>query len=741
MKKKVIALVLLVALVAALLTGCSLFETDTNRDYHQVLATVSYDTGNGVISNVIYKGEVVTYVNRYGATYMNSFGWSAEQVVEYFYNSLSRQKLLALYAQDYLYKNKLVASDFDSRFASLDAWNSYKSENPIDAYRAFMSADEFRYCVEETNEQFHDAWQDYVDEEIASNDKNSGTTEEDDEDADDEDDIDYLTARSKISASEDEESDEYVKNDAINTDADIIKYFADKYEVEISDSSVSNAYFFNYINNVIKKDIADKATYDAERTALKSVRDNSLGDILDYDYFLLQQMTSYIVEKYTDHVGTTINDTEIRENATVRYNKQVEIDLKAYVKSEDFSTAVSGGTFTYAAPSENDIQVKSILLSFTDEQSDALTLLNTLYPDNEDLVKAYRAAIATGVVDDNDKEMLELYTKLGINVNVSNPDYDADEDELKDAYTDATIEDVENAYANPAVSYLTVLYAMAEDIQAKVNRATQAAKDMTDLEQHLVKEYASKQAFNDWINLVNDDGGMFSNDYYAVTPEGESTSYVAEYTVLARELGKVGIGAMAIEEYDAVSEDPTTDSVAYEGDTAILKSANGSYTIYKKPATSSVGEDKDELATDIYTMETASGAAISFIINDYGIHIVMVTELPIDYEKGNITEKKVPTEDEDGNEIEQTMYVKGSDYVYDYTVEITYAKDEEGNEDKTKIESIKVEVTTIEDNYIETVKDELSLDVTSVQQSNLFADEDFAKKADKVFKQIMKSIQ
>ena len=451
-------------------------------------------------------------------------------------------------------------------------------------------------------------------------------------------------------------------------------------------------------------------------------------------------MTNYIVDKYTDHVGTTINDTEIRENAKVRYNKQVEIDLKAYVKSEDFSTAASGGTFTYAAPNKENILVKSILLSFTDEQSDALTLLKTLYPDNDDLVKAYRAAIATGVVDENDKEMLELYTKLGINVNVSNPDYDADEDELKDAYTDATIEDVENAYANPAVSYLTVLYAMAEDIQNKVNRATTAAENMTTLEQHLVKEYASKQAFNDWINLVNDDGGMFSNDYYSVTPEGESTSYVAEYTVLARELGKVGVGAMTINDYD--SEDEGKEySVAYEGSTAVLKAANGAYTIYKKEATSSVGEDEDELATDIYTMETASGATISFIINDYGIHIVMVTELPIDPNKGAITEHNVPTEDEDGNAIEQTMYVKGSDYVYSYTVEITYAKDEEGNEDKTKIESIKVDVTTIEDNYVETVKDELSLDVTSVQQSNLFADEDFAKKADKVFKQIMKSIK
>lgn len=742
MKKKVIALALLIAIVSALLTGCSLFAKDENRDYHQVLATVSYDTGNGVISNVVYKGEVMTYVNRYGATYMSQLGWTAEELVDYFYNSLTKQKLLVLYAQDYLYKNKLVASDFDSRFATLDVWNAYKSQNPIDAYRAFMSVDEFRYCIEQTNKQFDDTWQDYIEEEKKNNDKNNGTTE-DKNNADDKDDTQYLEARSKKSASDSSESSEYEENTAIKTDADIVKYFADKYEVEIDGSNIANVYFFNYVNSVIKKDIVnkDKTNYDIKRTALKTVKENSLGDILDYEYFLLQQMHSLIVNKYTDHVGETKQVIDnIDSNVRVRYDKQVEIDLQAYVKNDAYSTAVGGTTFAYAGPSKENIQVKSILLSFTDSQKAAITNLTNIYPNNEDLIKSFRDSIATGVASDSDKEMLALYTKLGISVNVSNPDYDADKDELKDAYTDATIEDKENAYANPAVSYLTVLYAMAEDIQAKVERATQAAKDMSPRDYHIVKEYASQQAFNDWINLVNDDGGMFSNDYYGVTPEGESTSYVAEYTVLARALGSSGVGAMAIEGYKENSES-YTDTVAYNGKTEILKSANGEYKIYKKHATSSVGEDEDKLETDIYTMVTAKGAEISFIVNEFGIHIVMVTALPMDKDKGNITEKVVPTEDEDGNAKEKTMYVKGLDYVYNYTVDIKYAKDEKGNEDKTKIESIEVEVTTIEDNYKDTIKSELSLDVTSLQQSNLFANEDFAKKTDKVFKQIMKKLK
>ncbi|MDE5617080.1 MAG: hypothetical protein K2I78_04750, partial [Clostridia bacterium] len=235
MKKKIVAFVLIVVLAAAFLTGCSLFGTNTNRDYHQVLAVVSYDTGDGVLTNVVYKGEVVTYVNAYGASYISQLGWTAEQVVEYFYNSLTRQKLVVLYALDYLYKNKLAASDFTSRYATLGDWNAYKENNAVAAYREFLTVDEFRYCIEQANNSFYDNWQDYIEEEESANKKNNATTDEDDEE--DKDDTEYLAARSKITSEEEEESDEYEENADVKTYADIVKYFADKYEIELDSSN------------------------------------------------------------------------------------------------------------------------------------------------------------------------------------------------------------------------------------------------------------------------------------------------------------------------------------------------------------------------------------------------------------------------------------------------------------------------------------------------------------------------
>ena len=80
MKKKIVALVLLLALVSTFFVGCSLFETDANRDYHQVVANVSYDIkDNGSLTSVVYKGEVKTQVNIYGSYFMQSYGWSMLQ--------------------------------------------------------------------------------------------------------------------------------------------------------------------------------------------------------------------------------------------------------------------------------------------------------------------------------------------------------------------------------------------------------------------------------------------------------------------------------------------------------------------------------------------------------------------------------------------------------------------------------------------------------------------------------------
>ncbi len=751
MKKKVIVLLLILVMVSSFFVGCDLFTKDGYRDYHQIVATINYDTeDSGVISSVLYKGELLSYVQGYGAAYMSYYGMTADEVVEYFYDSLTKQKLIVLYAQEYLYKNDALPSSFKSEFSSLGAWETYKSKNgEVEAYKKFLTIDEYRYCIEQTNKQFQEGWNEYITEledEAGKNESTDSDDETTDEDTTDEEDL--LDARTQRTEAEEEEDTEYEENADVTSEEAMIKYFEDLYGIDLGDS-VDSAFFFNYVNTIIKNELPTsedseevqdkkKEKYDNMKSALNSLKKVIEEQYTDYDYYLVQQMQSYIVEKYQNQIGEELDVDAISANVNVKIEKQTEIDIKSYVEDDAYLTAIEGGTFTYAAPDKDYLQVKSILLSFSDAQSTGIEKLTALFAGNETLAKQYRDAVATGFTEGLDNDLLALFAKAGINVNVSNPDYDAEEDELKNAYTDATIEDAEtNPYANPAVDYLTILYAMAEDIQAKVKLATDyaAANSMSTLEQYLVKEYAAQQAFDDWMYLVNDDSGMCSSDFYIVTPDGQASDYVDEYTVLARALTDAGVGAMAVSDYG--SEAVNSGTANYAGTTEILKQANGAFTIYKNNFTSSVGEDADEISADVYTMVTASGAEISFVVNDYGIHVVMLTGKPMDDNKGTITSQtEKDSEDED-----KTVYVKGEDYLYSYEVVIEYVTDEDGNEDKSQIKSITVETKTIKEYAEETVKDEMSSDVSTLQQLGLFSNKTYTNKVDKIYKQIVEAAE
>ena len=220
MKKKIVALILMVALISTFFVGCSLFETDANRDYHQVIANVSYKTNSGTLTAVVYKGEVKTQVNRYAA-YIQ-YGWTEDDLVEYAYNNVARQKLLLLYAQEYLYVNKLVPDGFG--YDTLGAWNNFKNKdvkNHVQAYSKFLTVDELRYCIESVNKQFDESWKDLVEErekESAKNDGNSDGETASGEEEEEVKDSDLLEAREqKDRTADDDDDDEYELNESIKT--------------------------------------------------------------------------------------------------------------------------------------------------------------------------------------------------------------------------------------------------------------------------------------------------------------------------------------------------------------------------------------------------------------------------------------------------------------------------------------------------------------------------------------------
>lgn len=683
MKKKLLALMIMIVVLSTLFVGCTMFEVNNDRNYHQVVATVKYNQ----MTAEIYRGDLLTYVASYGPTYIQNYGMTVEQVVEYFYNNLSKQKLLLLFAKDYVAKNGIgiTAVTDDAAIAQM------KNKD-------FLTVDELRHCIELTNKEFEDLWNDNISVLEKEQEANQGTSEEEKPEEDDKDE-DELAARP---VKEKEEVEE-------------------KYEDGgLTDASKLPAQFYDYVSDKIKaeKDANKKANM---KSALNDLKKTLSENFTDYDYFLDQQIDARIVEKYKEAIGKTVVITD--EMIQGRYNKLIDTDMAKYIDEDVYESSITGGTFSTYHVSKGYFNVKSILLKFSDEQTKVLNYIKGL--DGEDVFKEYRNKVAFGTLDPSDK-YYSLFQEAkedgkdgtnGIKINVSNPNYDAEKDELKTAYTDKNVD------------LNVVLYAMADDIANKVNATVERAKALgisDEAELAAVADFAKKEAFVDWTYLVNDDPGMFKEESYAITRSGRDSQYVEEFTILARELYKSGVGSTKVANVGTQQYNPT---LAYTGTTEVLAGVNGKVaTISKNNATSQLANEKD-INTDIYTLKTQAGNELSYIVNDYGIHIVMVVSEPITESDTNVIKVE-----EDGKVV---GYKLGLDYIYSKEVNVKYVKDEDGNDTK-EIEKIDVEIKTLREYIEELIKDGIQNDELTNQQVELFSKEELIVKNKKVYDKIVK---
>lgn len=690
MKRKLLAIVIVVAVIASLTVGCSsgIFEIDGNRDYHQVVATVQYNQ----MSAPIYKGDVLVSYSQYAPIYMQYYGMSSEEVVEYLYQNLSRQKLVLLYAKDYLAKNDLGITD-DAAIAKL-------------SNEDFLTVDEIRYCIEKTNKTFEDSWQQLISDLEDEQAQNSGDSDEEEEET--EEDEDLLEARP--GREEEEESDEYV-------------------DQGLTDKNELPEKFVDYVNDKISSE-EDKDAQKNMQSALNDLNKNLESSYKDYDYYLNSYYETRILEKYEEMLGESLPEITDDEINTY-YTKLKNTQISNYIDESAYSSALSSATNLIYHTTKGYSQVRSILLKFSEDQTAALENVQSLLEGNDTAIENYRALLALGsdVVSSEELGIYENLTDNGIKVNVSNPDYNADEDELKDAYTDL------------GVDYRVILYAMANDIAEKADKLVEAAKaqGITDADQlEAVRNYALSEAVTDWLYLVNDDEGMFESDTYTVTPDGSSSTYVEEYTVLARKLAAQGAGSYYNESADNFKEGVALTYTVEEGKTPteLLEQANGKTYSISSEEMKSTDENDEELSTTVYTLKTVEGNEISFIVNDYGIHVVFVKSLFLDDSQSSaITEIK----DEDG---EVKGYLVGPDYKYSTEVKVEYVKDENG--DKTdEIKEIAVEIKTVKEVLKESIKDGKISDNYNDEMNKFL--QDYAEKCieqnSKVYKKILKEVQ
>lgn len=105
MRKKIVAIILSIVTCFGLLTGCALFEHDSERDSLQAVVTVSsyeitqtYSGKDPIVyktpEKTIYKYELISYYNQVASTLINNYGYTADKVVDYVLSRLVQQTIV-----------------------------------------------------------------------------------------------------------------------------------------------------------------------------------------------------------------------------------------------------------------------------------------------------------------------------------------------------------------------------------------------------------------------------------------------------------------------------------------------------------------------------------------------------------------------------------------------------------------------------------------------------------------------
>lgn len=504
--KKIFSIILSVVLCLSLLTGCNLFEHNYERDYKQVIATIDPITESGVRSDgtewsytsekkVIYKNQLVSYLNNYGMNSINA-GLSVQAVV----NNL----------MDQLIQTELVIIEADKCFESGEiAWTM----DDIDEIKrnVYTAIDNDLFTI--TNQI------------LTSRDEPARTTPQTTQDE-----TTYPLFEDDYGEEEDEETPVYYEGEMgiyhddwyLGTDwyiADASKY-ANRYpgfygslrQKSLGREAMKRliAVYEDNADNLFGITDEEEKQIKAEIKEIDRIVDEegveyvypTLGRTLLIkklygDNYIRQKKLDLLQDMLTD--GVVATDSEV----TAKYNSKRDAQVEAYDGDiADYYSAVDSGELILYNPDPNAyVFVKQILLPFSQDLQDELSAAK-------------------------DEMTSDAYERL-----------------LKESVSSITVYphvDGEDDLNNPK----TVAQVFGE---IKATMAPLAASP-----------YEAERKFNEFIYKYNTDPGAFNNDKgYAVKmklDEGEQEKWMQEFADGARELKNEGysIGEM-LEHYVVTS--------------------------------------------------------------------------------------------------------------------------------------------------------------------------------------------
>ena len=115
---KIITVVLSLIVVTGSVASCGLFETDVDEDMKQVVATV--DIGDGIEAEDIYKRELISGFMSYGYMYVQSYGYTTSATYELILDNLINNKII-------LQNAKVALAKADTRANTNDVIDAIKN--------------------------------------------------------------------------------------------------------------------------------------------------------------------------------------------------------------------------------------------------------------------------------------------------------------------------------------------------------------------------------------------------------------------------------------------------------------------------------------------------------------------------------------------------------------------------------------------------------------------------------------
>lgn len=660
MKKKIALLLILIMVSTLIFAGCNMVKLNEDRDNALVVATVNYEG----LSSTVTKGELKTYFNTQGYVLV-SYGMTVQAAYDYCAKSLAQSELLRLKALKELCE--LPEINLDPNTIKVFDPNNVNGETADypNVFTNLLYLDEKIKVIENYNKQMDNLIENYI-KEIEK--ERQLANSDDEEEEDDKDEEEVIEDKPEIRAARGEEAEAPFKpvSDKSLTDEEktarleklsTLYRFEKQWEIDAKEGGKGHT----------DDEIEAKKRLDKQMQKIGKTYDDFFEDIVNgmlIDHY--KRQVSSVVDKEVDSLYESKKEEIIKANKDAFIiEEQVGDTIETKFKEDAYKASLGKNTeetlyHQLVADSENESTPGSMGYGYT------FNILLKFSPVDTNLYKSlYNRYNRDGII--SPEEQADLAEKAAtyaarIKVNISNPNYKPDakcssgitSDHLNDknengeykykdkygyhkcddpncplkpfgydvgtAYDTVLTEDEKNlikdGYGIDIVTILKMINFDLNAINAKYDKELQDLGNMADADKKIEIEFnrqvALRECFVQWMYKVNDDGGMFDTNNtkgYLVSKNGKS-DYVDQYTDQARKL----MGGVKNED---------TGKYSYNYSNYVSEHYVGNYVT----GNTTISDNKNAQFGDFANM---------MAISEYGIHIIMIADMPGYYSTNNI---------------------------------------------------------------------------------------------------------